>query len=319
MELLRDGSKSVVRDSFGQAMLELGEEYDDLIVVTADLKHPTRVHKFAEKYPKRFYDTGVAEQNLVGVAAGLAHSGLRTFACDYASFLTFRSAEQIKVDIAYTNVPVKIAALSSGLTFGEGGPTHQTIGDLSVLRAMPNMTIVVPADSLVTALATRAAATYNQPIFLRIGRGEEYNVYQHDFDFKIGEMVLLREGNDLTLFAIGPMVYETLTAADILSEKGIKARVYDAHTVKPIDRKVIEQAARETKMLVTVEEHSVVGGLGAAVLESLPLNQLSPVLRIGIPDCYPVTGPKFEVRTHYGLNGRGIASRILETYQVLAF
>ena len=317
MDLLMDGSKSIVRDGFGQAILELGNKYHDLIVVTADLKYPTRVHKFAEKYPDRFYDTGVAEQNMIGVSAGLAHSGLRVFSCDYASFLVFRSAEQIRIDIAYTDVPVKIMALSSGLTFGEGGLSHQTIDDLSMLRALPNMTIVVPADTVATSLATCVAATYNKPIFLRIGRGEEYNVYKTDFDFKIGEMVHLREGNDITFFAIGPMVYEALIAAEILAKEGIDAQVYDAHTIKPIDMDTIQKALEETRLLVTIEEHSTIGGLGAAVLEALPLNKICPVLRIGIPDCFPLTGPKFEVRAHYGLDGKSIAEKVKKTCQQL--
>lgn len=294
-----------IRDQFGRTLLELGSEIEDMIVLTADLKYPTRTHLFAEKFPHRFFDVGVAEQNLIGISAGLAACGLIPVACSYANFTALRGAEQIRNDIAYTEMNVKVVALSSGLTFGVGGVTHQSYEDLAFIRALPHFTVIVPADAWATDVLTRQAVKHKGPVYLRLGRGPEHEVYGGEIEppesLEIGKANLLRDGEDVTIIAMGYMVYEALKASQELEQEGIKARVIDLHTIKPIDREAILAAAEETRFIVTVEEHFVINGMGSAVLEVLGERPRVPVYRIGLPDAFPIIGPTFELRRFYGL------------------
>jgi len=311
MHVTLDPSKySKVRDSFGAAVAELGSIYPEMMVLTADLMYPTRTEKFAALFPERFMDVGVAEQNLVGIAAGLATCGKIPMVADYANFLCLRAGEQIRNDIAYTKLNVKLAALSSGLTFGVGGPSHQSYEDLALMRALPGMVVLVPSDAMLSGLAVRAAMAHTGPVFLRLGRDEEKIVYHEAVDFEIGKAILLREGGDMSIIANGPMVAEALEAADELAEEGIQATVLDMHTLKPIDREAILRCASETRLIVTAEEHNVIGGLGSAVLETLAEIPRCPVVRIGLQDVFPIIGPTWELRAHLGLSAKNITDKI---------
>jgi len=300
-----------IRAQFGDTILDLGSKYPKLVVLTADLMYPTKTDAFARKYPERFYDVGIAEQNLFGISAGLATCGMIPVACSYANFSCLRAGEQIRNDISYTNLNVKIVAMSSGLTFGVGGPTHQSYEDMAVMRALPNFTIIVPADAMEVDKAVRAAVEHKGPVFLRLGRDEEYVVYNEDYNFEIGKAVKLREGDDVTLIANGPMVYEAVEAAKLLSGLGVEATVLNMHTIKPIDRKAILDSAAKTKAMVTIEEHNIYGGLGSAVLEVLEGGHDFPVVRIGLNDIYPIIGPTFELRKYYGLHHENIVSKVM--------
>jgi len=309
MHGVMDSSKyKKIRDAFGATVLELGEKYPDMVVLTADLMYPTRTDKFAQKYPQRFIDVGVAEQNLVGIAAGLATCGKIPLVADYANFLCLRAGEQIRNDVVYTNLNVKLAALSSGLTFGVGGPSHQSYEDVSLMRALPGLIVIVPSDAKETGEAVKAAMEYNGPVFLRLGRDEEKIVYHDEFKFRIGKAITLKEGEDVAVIANGPMVAEAVAAAEMLAMEGISAQVVNMHTVKPIDQAAVFACADKAKLIITVEEHNVVGGLGSAVLEVLAERRSCPVIRIGIPDVFPIIGPTFELREHLGLCAANIAA-----------
>ena len=298
-----------IRDEFGDTVAALGAEIPDMVVLTADLMYPTRTEKFAQLYPRRFFDVGVAEQNLVGIAAGLATCGKIPLVADYANFICLRAGEQVRNDIVYTNLNVKLAALSSGLTFGVGGPSHQSYEDLGLMRALPGLTVIVPSDARLSGLAVRAAMNHRGPVFLRLGRDEEKIVYAENPPYEIGRAIQLRDGRDIAILANGPMVAEAVEAADGLAESGIRARVLDVHTVKPIDREAVEACARETRGIITVEEHNIIGGLGSAVVETLAEAPGCPVVRIGIPDIFPVIGPTFELRRHLGLTAAAIMEK----------
>jgi transketolase len=298
-----------IRDEFGDTVAALGAEIPDMVVLTADLMYPTRTEKFAQLYPRRFFDVGVAEQNLVGIAAGLATCGKIPLVADYANFICLRAGEQVRNDIVYTKLNVKLAALSSGLTFGVGGPSHQSYEDLGLMRALPGLTVIVPSDARLSGLAVRAAMNHRGPVFLRLGRDEEKIVYAENPPYEIGKAIQLRDGRDVAILANGPMVAEAVEAADGLAESGIRARVLDVHTLKPIDREAVEACARETRGIITVEEHNIIGGLGSAVVETLAEKPGCPVVRIGIPDIFPVIGPTFELRRHLGLTAAAIMEK----------
>jgi transketolase len=298
-----------IRDEFGDTVAALGAEIPDMVVLTADLMYPTRTEKFAQLYPRRFFDVGVAEQNLVGIAAGLATCGKIPLVADYANFICLRAGEQVRNDIVYTNLNVKLAALSSGLTFGVGGPSHQSYEDLGLMRALPGLTVIVPSDARLSGLAVRAAMNHRGPVFLRLGRDEEKIVYAENPPYEIGRAIQLRDGRDIAILANGPMVAEAVEAADGLAESGIRARVLDVHTLKPIDREAVEACARETRGIITVEEHNIIGGLGSAVVETLAEEPGCPVVRIGIPDIFPVIGPTFELRRHLGLTAAAVMEK----------
>lgn len=308
MHVIDTDNMRSIRKTFGETLVEVGRRYPNVMVGTAELMYPTRCDMFAKEFPERFYDVGVAEQNLFGMAAGLASCGKIPFAVSYANFSCLRAGEQIRNDISYTNFNVKVVALSCGVTFGVGGPSHQSFEDLAVMRALPRFVVLSPADAPSIEKAVWAAVEHEGPVYIRAGRDEEYLVYRDECPFEIGKANRLREGSDITIIATGYMVHEAVVAADLLAADGISAKVYDMHTIKPIDRAAIMDAMESTRAIITVEEHTIVGGLGTAVLEVLAETPRVPVYRIGINDTFPLIGPTFEVRKHLGLHHDYIAS-----------
>jgi transketolase len=291
-----------VRQQFGESMLALAKERSDFLALTADLMHACGIAEFGAAYPDRLINLGVAEQNMAGVAAGLALCGKLPVLCGYAAFTALRAVEQAKVDCAYNGVKAVLVGQSAGLSYGVGGPTHQTYEDVAIMRAIPNMIVLVPSDPVEAHGLLRAALDHpgSRPIFLRLGRGPEYVFNAADPEPEIGRAVLLRSGGDLAIVANGAMVFEALLAAEALAEEGIESAVLNVHTVKPIDAKAIRAAAAQARSLLVVEEHNVLGGLGSAVLEVLE-NGHAPLRRIGINDFYPPIGPTFELRESLGL------------------
>lgn len=301
-------SKVATRDAYGRALVKLGESNPDLVVLDADLSKSTKTVEFARAFPDRFFEVGVAEQNLMGTAAGLAAAGKLPFASSFAIFATGRAFEQIRNTIAYPRLNVKIAATHAGITVGEDGASHQSIEDVGLMRLVPNMTVLVPADALETEKAVWAAAEIQGPVYLRLGRLAVPQVYRDDYRFSIGEAVEMRPGNDLTFFANGLMVYEALQAAEALRMKGISARVINMHTVKPLDQQTVIKAAGETGAIITAEEHSVIGGLGSAVAEVLGEHLPVPMRRIGILDRFGESGKPEELMNKYGLTSHYLAA-----------
>ena len=299
-----------IRDEFGKELIEIGRDYQNVVVGTAELMHPTRCDGFARTYPERFFEVGIAEQSLFGTAAGLASAGKIPIAASYANFSCLRAGEQLRNDIAYTHFNVKVVALSCGVSFGEGGISHQSYEDIAVMRAISNFVVLSPADGVAIRKAVRAAVEYPGPVYIRGGRGEEYVVYEDECPFEIGKANVLKEGKDVAVLATGCMVREALRAAETLErEDGLSVRVVDIHTIKPIDQAEVVRAAM-TKLIVTSEEHRIIGGLGSAVLETLAEQPHPPVYRVGFADDYPPVGPKFELREHLGLSASGIVRTV---------
>jgi transketolase len=290
------------RDAYGKALVDLGRQNRDIVVLDADLSTSTKTALFAKEFPDRFFNMGIAEQNLMGTAAGLAASGKIPFASTFAIFATGRAFEPIRNAIAYPKLNVKIAATHAGLTVGEDGASHQCLEDIAVMRAVPNMTIMCPADGVETEAVVRAAAAYKGPVYIRLGRAKVPMVYSEEScSFEWGKGITLREGSDVTIIATGIMVSMALEAAEDLMSGGISARVIDMHTIKPIDRELIVKAALETGAVVTAEEHSVIGGLGSAVAEVLGETVPVPVIRVGVEDTFGESGTAEELLIKYGL------------------
>lgn len=296
-----------VREGFGITLLDLAGENPDLVALTSDLMYPTGIDAFGRRFPDRLVNLGIAEQNTTGVAAGLGLCGKLPVVCGYAAFITLRAVEQAKLDCAYNGVKVILTGQSAGLTYGVGGPTHQTYEDVAIMRAIPGMTVIVPSDPVELDVLLRAAveAPIASPIYLRLGRGPEY-VFNDGKGAEIGKAVRLREGDDLCLIANGPLVFEALLAADALAQEGIECGVLNVHTVKPIDRGAILDMTARVRAVLVAEEHSVHGGLGAAVLEVLEEARPCPVRRIGIADAFPPIGPVFALRSALGLSAENI-------------
>ncbi len=301
------------RGAFGKAMLYLGETMDDLVVVTADLSDATRVTEFRKRYPHKFYNVGIAEQNMVGIASGLALAGKTVFATTFAAFASMRCCEQLRTDMCYQKANVKLVGADGGVVMGTLGNTHYAIEDISIVRGMPNIVILSPADGLEIVKATIAAAYYKGPVYLRLTGGRNNPiVYREDYKFEIGKAITLKEGKDVTIFATGSLVAVALQAADLLNSKGISARVVDIHTIKPLDDEVIKKAIRETGLIVTVEEHNILGGLGAAVAEIVAGEGNAPrLVRIGLPDSFGPIGTYAEQLERYGLTGENIANTVI--------
>ena len=300
------------RGAFGVAMMELGETMDDLLVVTADLSDATRVTQFSKKFPEKFLNIGIAEQNMIGVAAGLAKEGKIVFATTFAAFASMRCCEQVRTDMAYMQLNIKLLGADAGVVMGTLGNTHYAVEDLSIMRAMPYMTVLSPSDGLEIIKATFAAARHEGPVYIRLtgGAGNPI-VYHDDYDFVIGKAVALREGNDAAIIATGRMVYEAMVAAESLELKGISARVINMHTIKPLDIEVIDKACKETRLIVTVEEHSRIGGLGSAVAEfKTGLEHAPRQILIGLPDSFGKIGTYKDQLERYQLTSAFIASTV---------
>ncbi len=290
------------RDAYGKTLMELGKENKDIVVLDADLSKSTKTVIFAKEFPDRFFNMGIAEQNLMGTAAGLAASGKVPFASTFAMFATGRAYETIRNAIAYPRLNVKIAATHAGLTVGEDGATHQCLEDIALMRVIPNMTVLCPADGVETEAVVRAAAGYKGPVYIRLGRAKVDGIYDRDsYAFEWGKGITLRDGEDVTIVATGIMVTMAMEAAADLQKNGISARVIDIHTVKPIDASLIRKAAQETGAVVTAEEHSIIGGLGSAVAEILGQLLPVPVIRVGVNDTFGESGTARELLIKYGL------------------
>ena len=294
------------RKSFTETLLELAKKDDQIVAVTTDARGSVTLGDFAKELPKQFVECGIAEQNAVGISAGLAHSGKKTFVCGPACFYVARSLEQVKVDVAYSQNPVKILGVSGGVAYGALGATHHSLHDIAVLRCFPGMNICLPCDARQTEKLVKFLVDFAEPCYVRVGRAAVPDIYENDnFEFEIGKAVTLLEGNDLTIIGAGETVYHALEAGKQLAAKGIKARVLDMSWIKPCDEEAVKKAAAETGRIITVEEHSKFGGLGAMVCEILSENPV-PVRIIGIPDENVVHGTNKEIFHYYGMDAEGI-------------
>lgn len=305
-------SKSVAtRDAYGEVLVELGKENNNIVVLDADLSKSTKTYDFSKAYPERFFNIGIAEQNLVGMAAGLSTAGKIPFASTFAMFATGRAFEIIRNSVAYPKLNVKICATHAGLTVGEDGASHQALEDIACMRAIPNMTVIVPADGVETKAAIRAIAEYNGPVYVRMGRSAVPTLNDEStYKFEIGKGVQLKDGNDVSIIATGIMVSKAMEAAEKLAAEGINARVINIHTIKPIDKDIIAKAAQETGAIVTVEEHNIIGGLGSAVAETLVETHPVPVKRIGTMDTFGESGKPNDLLEKYGLTVDAIVAAV---------
>lgn len=305
-------SMIATRDAYGEVLAELGAENENVVVLDADLSGSTKTAGFAKKFPERFFNMGIAEANMIGTAAGLAAAGKIPFASTFAIFAVGRAWEQVRQSVAYPKANVKIVATHSGVTVGEDGGSHQAIEDIAIMRAVPNMTVIVPADGVETKLAIRAAAAYKGPVYVRLGRNKVETVVPDGFKFEIGKGVTLREGSDLTIIGTGLMTAQALAAAEQLQAAGISARVLHIATIKPLDEELILTAARETGAIVTCEEHSIVGGLGGAVAELLAEKCPTPLTRLGIKDRFGLSGKAEDLLKYFGLMAENVVDAAKE-------
>ena len=303
--------KVATRVSYGEALVELGAEHDDFVVLDADLAAATQTGKFKAAYPDRFYDVGIAEQNLMGVAAGIASTGHVAFASTFAMFAAGRAFEQVRNSIGYPHLNVKIGATHAGISVGEDGATHQCNEDIALMRTIPGMTVIVPSDDTEAKVAVRAAYAMEGPVYMRFGRLAVPVVNDpENFDFEIGKGIVMREGTDVTIVACGLMVQAALEAAEALAEKGISAEVIDMHTIKPLDEELIVKSASKTGRVVTCEEHSVIGGLGSAVCDVLAATCPVPVEKLGVNDVFGESGPAVDLLKKYGLDAAGVEAAV---------
>ncbi len=305
-----DVKKIPMRDGYGEALLELCEKGENIMVLDADVAKSTRTVWIRDKYPEYFIDMGIAEQDMVGTAAGLALSGVTPFASTYCVFLSGRAFDQIRTTVCYNNLNVKLGGAHAGISVGPDGATHQSLEDIALMRALPNMTVIAPCDSEETRKATLAIAKKQGPCFVRFGREAVPVVTDKDTPFEIGKARLCREGKDVTVIACGAMVYEAQLASDELKEEGISVRVLDMHTIKPLDADAVIAAAKETGAIVTAEEHQMAGGLGSAVAECLALNFPAPLEMVAVHDSFGESGKPEELMNKYKLNKDAIIEQI---------
>ena len=303
--------KIATRESYGNALVEIGKEHENLVVLDADLAGATKTAIFQKVFPERHIDCGIAEGNMMGVAAGLSSTGKVPFASSFAMFAAGRAFEQIRNSIGYPHLNVKIGATHAGISVGEDGATHQCNEDIALMRTIPGMLIINPADDVEARAAVKAAYEYVGPVYMRFGRlaipvFNDENTYK----FELGKGVVLREGSDVAIFATGLEVYESMQAAEMLAADGIHAKVINIHTIKPLDEELVIASAKECGKVVTVEEHSVIGGLGSAVCDALCANYPAPVLKIGINDVYGESGPAVQLVKKYGLDAESIYQKV---------
>ncbi len=293
---------------FSETLLLLAKNDKNILAVTSDSRGSGKLAPFAAGLPEQIIEVGIAEQNLVGISAGLASTGKVVYAVSPACFLTARALEQIKNDVCYSDHPVKLIGISAGVSYGALGSTHHSIHDLAVLKAINNIVIIVPADNFETAQAVKAAATMSSPVYIRFGKRPMYHLHNHHTKFEVGKSITIRQGSDITFIATGETVYHALMAGKILEKKGLSCRVISMHTVKPLDVEAILKAASDSRAIVTVEEHSIMGGLGQACAAVLMQAGVSiPFKIVGLPDEYTVTGSQLEIFNHYGISSHGLA------------
>lgn len=301
--------KVATREGFGKALVELGHTRNDFIVMDADLAAATKTGMFKKEFPDRFYDCGIAEQNMMGIAAGIAATGKRVIVSSFAMFAAGRAFEQVRNSIGYPHLPVIIGATHAGISVGEDGATHQCCEDIALMRTIPGMTIINPADETESKKAVFAAMELDGPVYIRFGRLAVPVIFDDDYNFEVGKGVELREGSDVTIIATGLMVNEALQAYELLKAEGISARIINMATIKPLDNEIVLKAARETGAVVTAEEHSVIGGLGGAACELLSGECPVPVVRLGVYDTFGHSGPAADLLDEFGLRAANIVEK----------
>ena len=306
---MADIIKTATRDAYGKALVELGEKNEKLVVFDADLAAATKTGMFKKAFPDRFIDCGIAEGNMMGVAAGMATAGYTVFASSFAMFAAGRAFEQIRNTIGYPHINVKIGATHAGISVGEDGASHQCCEDIALMRTIPGMTIINPADDIEARLAVFAAAEHDGPVYMRFGRLAVPRVFDDSYKFEIGKGVYLNNGTDVTIIATGLLVERAIQAAELLKNEGISASLINMATIKPIDRDIILDAAKTTGCIVTAEEHNIIGGLGSAVAEVVAEEYPVPVLRVGVEDTFGKSGPALELLEIFGLNAQNIVAK----------
>ena len=307
------------RATFGMVSLDLAKSVKDLMILTCDVSTSAGLDRFRKSFPEKYLDVGIAEQNLIGIAAGLSSTGYNVFTTTFAPFQTMRCCEQIKVNLGYMKKKINMVGLASGLVLGNLGYTHCCIEDISVIRSIPNIAILSPADCTETVKAIEASLSYKSSVYIRL-TGSQNNpiVYKNDYNYEIGKLIELKSGKDITIFSTGTMVYESLEAEKILKSQGISCSVIDVHTIKPIDSVAIVELSKKSKLFVSVEEHSIVGGLGSAIAEvNSSVNSSPEHLIIGVPDKYEISGDYGYIKEMYGLSSKLIAKKIFDKYKTL--
>ena len=306
---MADVIKTATRDAYGKALVELGEKNPNVLVLDADLAAATKTDAFKKAFPERFFDTGIAESNMMGVAAGLATTGYTVFASSFAMFSAGRAFEQVRNTIAYPHLNVKIGATHAGISVGEDGASHQCCEDIALMRSIPGMVIINPADDIEARAAVLAAAEHEGPVYMRFGRLAVPRIFDENYKFEIGKAVTLREGTDVTIIATGLMVNEAIEAAKILEADGISANVINMHTIKPLDKEAVINAAKKTGCIVTAEEHNVIGGMGDAVCDAVCNEFPVPVVKVGVEDTFGKSGPAVELLHIFGLDADNIVKK----------
>ena len=300
--------KKATRQSYGEALLELGKENENVVVLDADLAEATKTGIFAKEFPNRFFDMGISEQDMISTAAGISTCGKIPYASTFAVFAAGRAYDQIRNSIAYPNLNVKICATHSGITVGEDGATHQMIEDLALMRTMPNMTVLCTSDDLETKWAVKEISKIEGPVYLRLARMKTRKIYDENQKFEIGKAVQIGEGTDATIFATGITVEQAIIVKEELEKQGINVRVVDMHTIKPIDEKMILKCARETKKLISIEDHNIIGGLGSAIAEVLTQEEPKKLTRLGIKDTFGKSGKAEQLIKYFGISSSDIIS-----------
>lgn len=301
--------KVATRVGYGEALVELGSERDDFLVLDADLAAATQTGMFKKAFPERFYDCGIAEGNMISIAAGIAATGKKVICSSFAMFAAGRAFEQVRNSVGYPHLNVIIGATHAGISVGEDGATHQCCEDIALMRTIPGMTIINPADETEAKKSVRAALELDGPVYMRFGRLAVPVIFGDDYNFEVGKGVELKDGTDVTVIATGLMVNEALEAFEILKSEGISARIINMHTIKPLDKEIVLKAARETGAIVTAEEHSVIGGLGAAVSETVCEECPVPVVKLGVNDTFGHSGPAVKLLDEFGLRAANIAQK----------
>jgi transketolase len=309
-----DGDKLTQAEVYGEVLTQLGDKYPEIVALTADLASSTKIGRFGKKYPQRFINVGIAENTMFGMAAGLALAGFKPVVSTFAAFASLRCAEQVRTDICYQNLGVKIIATHAGISFGQAGSTHHCTEDIAVMRSFANMTVIVPSDGMETGNAVAAAMEWPGPVYIRIGRGFEPPVNKTpDYGYEIGKAITMHDGKDVTIIACGVGVLQAVRAAEVLGRQGLSARVINMHTIKPIDREAIIQAVKDTRRIITVEDHNIMGGLGSAVAEVIVESGKACAFRkLGVPDCYAIVGYPEDLYHFYKFDADGIIETVSE-------
>ena len=311
MLLINENTKKSIREAFGKKLVELGSQYPNIVVLDADLSCSTQTKMFAKEYPNRFFNMGIAEQNMISTASGLALTGKIPFAATFAMFATGRTYDQIRTSVCYQKANVKIIGTHGGITVGEDGATHQALEDVSLMRGLPNMTVIVPTDCNECAQVIEFAAKYQGPVYIRLSRNNLPDLYPADYKFNLNKAVVLKEGKDVTIISNGDIMSEVCNAVNMLEEKGISAELISLPVVKPLDVNTIVESAKKTGLVVTIENHSVCGGIGSAISEALSEAYPTRVVKMGINDTFGQSGTPKDLLKHYELDADSLVNRII--------